>query len=373
MVKKLLSTLLIATFLLTSIGTVLATPVIDDAEDKKNEAQKEIDKLQEELEIIQGQQQDLLGEMSTYEAQIVELMATVEVIEGQIVDKKAELVQIQADLEVAKANEVKQYEDMKLRIQYMYERGDTGILEAILESGSMADLLNQLSYFKEVYDYDRKLLTAYEETKNEIIILEAQVQQELIELAELQVSLEAEQQTMEAALAKLEEQFDDYESMVANAKTRVADYKAVIEAQNKIIAAEEERIRQELAAGGSYDPGYSTNISPQELIEYALTFVGKPYVWGGTDPNKGADCSGYIQYVYAHFGITIPRTSWLQRGCGKAVSYDKAQPGDILCYEGHVALYMGNGMMVHAKGKAYGIVIDDNPHYKKILSIRRVL
>ncbi len=373
MVRKLLSTLLIATFLLGSMGSAWASSTIDQAEDKKNEAQKEMDKLYEEMELLQGQQDDLLGEMSAYEAQIVELMTTVEMIKGQIADKEAELVQIQADLEVARANEEKQYEDMKLRIQYMYERGDTAFLEAILESGSIADLLNQLSYYKEVYDYDRKLLAAYEATKNEIIVLEAQVQQELIELADLQTSLEAEQKTMEAALAELEEQFDDFESMKASATGKVAEYKAIIEAQNKIIAEEEERIRKEMEAGGSYDPGYSTNVEPDELIAYALTFVGKPYVWGGTDPNKGADCSGYIQYVYKHFGITIPRTSWLQRNCGKAVSYDKAQPGDILCYEGHVALYMGNDTMVHAKGKAYGIVIDHNPHYKKILTIRRVL
>lgn len=373
MVQKLTSTLLIATFLLLSVGTAWASSTIDQAEDKKNEAQKEMDKLYEQMEILQGQQDDLLGEMNEYEAQIVELMTTVEMIKGQITDKEAELVQIQADLEVAKANEKKQYEDMKLRIQYMYERGDVAFLEAILESGSIADLLNQLSYYNEVYTYDRKLLATYEATKNEIIALEAQVQLELVELAQLQASLEAEQKTMEAALAELEEQFEDYEAMVASAESRVADYKAIIAAQNKIIAEEEERIRKEMEAGGSYDPGYSTDVDPDELIAYALTFVGKPYVWGGTDPNTGADCSGYIQYVYKHFGITIPRTSWLQRKCGKAVSYDKAQPGDIICYDGHVALYMGNDTIVHAKGKDYGIVVQSNPNYKKIITIRRVL
>lgn len=373
MKQKLLSVLLIATFLVASMGNALASNVIDQAEDKKEEAQKEMDELYSEMEILQGQQEDLLGEMSVYEAQIVELMTTVEMIKSQIVDKNAELKQIQADLEVAKENERKQYEDMKLRIQYMYERGEGAFWIEILETGSMTDLLNQLSYYKEVYDYDRKLLDKYVETKNEIIELEAQVQLELVELAELEENLVTEQQTMEAALEKLQAQFEDYEDMLATAESRVSEYKAIIEAQNKIIKEEEERIRKELEAGGSYDPGYSTDIDPNELIAYALTFVGKPYVWGGVDPNKGADCSGYIQYVYNHFGITIPRTSWLQRNCGKAVSYDKAQPGDILCYEGHVALYMGNDTMVHAKGRDYGIVIDNNPHYKKILTIRRVL
>lgn len=373
MKQRFLSVLLIATFLLASMGSVWASSTIDQAEDKKDEAQKEMDELYEEMENLQGQQEELLGEMSEYEAQILELVTTVEMIKGQITDKEAELEQIQADLEIAKQNEQKQYEDMKLRIQYMYERGEGTFLVELLESGSITDLLNQLSYYQEVYDYDRKLLDKYVETKNEIIELEASVEQEIVELAELQVNLEAEQQTMEATLSEMEKKFDNFETMLASAESRVDEYKKIIEEQNKIIAAEEERIRQELAAGGSYDPGYSTKVSPEELIAYALTFVGKPYVWGGVDPNKGADCSGYIQYVYAHFGITIPRTSWLQRNAGKAVSLDKATPGDILCYEGHVALYMGDGMMVHAKGKAYGIVIDSNIHYKTILTIRRVL
>lgn len=121
------------------------------------------------------------------------------------------------------------------------------------------------------------------------------------------------------------------------------------------------------------NPGYATNVSGSDVVAYAMTFVGNPYVWGGKDPNTGADCSGFTSYVYAHFGISIPSYSYSQRSVGKEVSYENAQPGDLICYAGHVAIYMGNGKIVHAKGTAYGIVGNDNATYRPIITVRRVL
>ena len=125
--------------------------------------------------------------------------------------------------------------------------------------------------------------------------------------------------------------------------------------------------------GGGQDPGYTTGISGSDVVNYALGFVGNPYVWGGKDPNTGADCSGFTSYVYAHFGISIPSYSYAQRSVGREVSYANAQPGDLICYSGHVAIYMGNGQIVHAKGTAYGICAYDNATYRSIITVRRLL
>ena len=102
-----------------------------------------------------------------------------------------------------------------------------------------------------------------------------------------------------------------------------------------------------------------------------MQFVGKPYVWGGKDPNTGADCSGFTSYVYAHFGISIPSFSGAQRSCGQEVSYANAQAGDLICYSGHVALYIGNGQIVHASTAKTGIIVS-NADYKKVLAVRRI-
>ena len=109
------------------------------------------------------------------------------------------------------------------------------------------------------------------------------------------------------------------------------------------------------------------------VVDFATQFVGNPYVWGGTSLTGGADCSGFTQSVYANFGVSLPRTSYEQQNAGTEVSYADAQPGDLICYGGHVAIYMGNGRIVHASNSVDGIKISDNAAYRTIVSVRRLV
>lgn len=110
----------------------------------------------------------------------------------------------------------------------------------------------------------------------------------------------------------------------------------------------------------------------QMIAEYACQFIGNPYVWGGTSLTEGADCSGFVQSVFAHFGVSLPRTSYSQRSVGTGVSYEEALPGDIICYDGHVGIYIGNGEIVNARNPEKGIGITPAT-YRDILAVRRVL
>ncbi len=112
--------------------------------------------------------------------------------------------------------------------------------------------------------------------------------------------------------------------------------------------------------------------SGQAVIDFACQFIGNPYVWGGTSLTNGADCSGFVQSVYANFGISLPRTTWDMENVGYAVSFDQALPGDLVLYDGHVGLYMGDGNIVNAMNEAQGIGIC-NANYAPIITIRRVL
>lgn len=108
----------------------------------------------------------------------------------------------------------------------------------------------------------------------------------------------------------------------------------------------------------------SSGSGGSSVVDYAKQFVGNPYVWGGTSLTSGADCSGFVQSVYSNFGVSLPRTSYEQQNAGREVSYSEAQPGDLICYGGHVAIYMGNGKIVHASNSRDGIKVSDNAAYR---------
>ena len=119
------------------------------------------------------------------------------------------------------------------------------------------------------------------------------------------------------------------------------------------------------ATGGGSELGNS-------VANYACQFVGNPYVWGGTSLTNGADCSGFVMSVYNNFGVSLPHSSAADRSVGAAVNgIENAQPGDIVCYSGHVAIYIGNGQIVHASTAKTGIIIS-SATYRSILSIRRI-
>lgn len=112
--------------------------------------------------------------------------------------------------------------------------------------------------------------------------------------------------------------------------------------------------------------------SGSSVISYALQFVGNPYVWGGTSLTNGVDCSGFVMQVYAHYGISLPHSSVALRSVGRGVSYSEAQPGDIVCYSGHVGIYIGGGQIVHASNPRDGIKVS-TATFKSILAVRRVM
>ena len=115
------------------------------------------------------------------------------------------------------------------------------------------------------------------------------------------------------------------------------------------------------------------------LVQYATQFVGNPYVWGGTSLTRGADCSGFVLSVFAKYGISLPHSSGAQSNCGRRISASEAQPGDLICYSGHVAsrinhvaIYIGNGQVVHASSPKSGIKIS-GAYYRTPVKVVRII
>lgn len=404
--KRLTAALLVVALSFSQFSVALADKKTD-AQNKKKEAEENLNKKNEEIEEIEKEQQQLQSEINQLDSELGQVMIDLSVLEESLAIKEDELAQTKENLEQAKIDEQNQYEAMKKRIQFMYENGNSTLLSSILESDNISDMLNRVEYFNEMYDYDRSLLTTYKETKEQVAALEQQQEEEVAELEQTRVDYQAKAADYQNMIAQKESTMDNFSEKLKQVQLLAAQYQDTISAQNTIIADEEAREAAERAAqaaaaaaanqnnnstgntsggsgsgGGSsstggnsqnLNPGYATNVSGSDVVAYAMTFVGNPYVWGGKDPNTGADCSGFTSYVYAHFGINIPSYSYSQRSVGKEVSYENAQPGDLICYAGHVAIYMGNGKIVHAKGTAYGIVGNDNATYRPIITVRRVL
>lgn len=386
---------------------------IRDAQEKIDQANDQLDQTKSTISDIEKQQNSLQQEIDSLDSELVALLLDIEVLKDEISQKEADIAQATEDLAQAQESAEQQYESMKKRIRFMYERGDNALVESLLGAGSMADFLNRVEYFNQIYDYDRTMLTEYQETVTQVAALKETLEQEQQDMVALKENQEHQSAELQEMLNKKRATMDDFDTKLAQAEALAAQYKETIRKQNEIIVAEqariaaeeearrrreeeerrrqeEERRRQELAAqqqgnstdsgsssstgnsDGGANPAYRTNISGQEVVDFAMQFVGNPYVWGGTSLTNGADCSGFVMSVFAHFGISLPHSSYALRSCGQGVSYNNAQPGDLICYSGHVAIYAGGGRIVGAQSTAVGIATQ-NATYRTILAVRRVL
>lgn len=383
---------------------------LSKAKNKKSEAQTALDNANADIENIQSQQQELQSQIDALDADLVNIIMNSDILEGELSDKQTELDNVTAQLAQAQEDEQNQYDAMKKRIVYMYENGDDSYIEALVGATDFSDLLNRLEYAQQIYDYDRNLLTQYQETVQQVADLKSQVETEKAELEEVQQSYQEQQASYESMIAEKQSQMSDFDTQLASAQSLAAQYKATVDEQNEIIRQEQAAAAAAAAqnnnkgnntttannnngnttgnnngsntggdsttggstGGGGLNPSFSTSVSGSDVVSYACQFIGNPYVWGGESLTDGADCSGFIKSVYANFGISLPHSSVALQRAGSEVSYENAQPGDIVCYAGHVAIYMGGGQIVHASSPSTGIKTG-SATYRSIISVRRVL
>lgn len=374
-----------------------------DAEKKKSQAEQDLKDKKNEINGLKGQQQITADDIKNKSAKLDEILAAQKKLQTDITSKQAEIEQNQKDLAAAQEKQQEQYDAMKKRIQFMYENSaEDNIWTAIIESNGITDMLNRIEYVSDVYDSDRALMDSYQAAVEQVKEIGTKLDNDMNELTAMQDDYEKQQADVEAAIVALENQKEQYASQIAQAQQQAENYQNIITAQGKIIQEQEAAaaaaaaaaaransssssssydgggagnggIASDYAAGGGKNPGASTGVSGSSVVSYAMQFVGNPYVWGGNSLTNGVDCSGFVHEVYAHFGISTPRYSQAFKSVGQAVSFDNIQPGDVVVYPGHVAIYAGGGVIVEAQSTKAGITANRRVQCHTILAIRRLV
>ena len=392
------------------------------AEEEKSRAESEAQQLEEKLGQSRQNEQDL-------EEELVRLLALKDILESDMEELKTQIQRADRDYRQAEEKRQRQYDILKKRIQFLYEEGDITYLDILLKAKNIGDVVSQTEYFRQLYEYDQEIIQRYEKLKQEAAGKKELLEEKQSQLEVMEEENESQQKELEGFIEARKTESSSFALELEEAQARAAQAAGeVIRKTEEIrilrarqeeerIRQEKERIRQEQESAGrepgsagqasvaagrepgaaGWEPGAAgrepggagresggagtaggrpvKSIGGTEfgrnVADYALQFVGNPYVYGGTSLTGGTDCSGYTQSVYRHFGVSIPRTSGEQAGFGREIPYEEMEPGDLVCYSGHVAMYIGGGRIVHASSRKEGIKVSNDPAYRTIVSIRR--
>lgn len=348
--------------------------------------------LADEVSDLKQKKQETQNQVSDLQTQLNSLMTKISDLENDLIETGEEISQTEEDLKTAQEEQEQQYAAMKLRIKYMYEEGTgTATVEKVLTSGDISSVLTQAEYSQQVHSYDRDKLEEYVATVQKVEDLKTTLETKMADLQETQTEYDAQKDELNTTITEKSSEIANLDVKIDEAVKKAAEEeakrKAAEEAAKK--AAEEAAKKNNSSSStsnrnnsnnssssssnsgsssssssgsssssssGSSSSGSSSSSSSSPsysadkgsiIVNAAYSQIGVPYVWGGTTPGVGLDCSGLVQYCYRQAGIPIPRTSGDILAHGTIVN--NPQPGDICWTPGHVAIYIGGGQMIEAQ------------------------
>lgn len=350
---------------------------------------------------LQEQKQAAEDEVSSLQSQLNTLMTKITELENDLITTGEEITQTKADLQTAQEDEQKQYEEMKLRIKYMYEAGSgSAAVEKVMTTGSISGMLTQAEYSQQVHTYDRQKLQEYADTVQKVEDLQDTLETKMSDLKKTQKEFESQQDELNTTITEKSAEVQNLDGQLQAAIKKAAEAEAARQKAAQEAAAKKASQQSNSStssnkgtSGGSsasntgsnstskptatpsapttskpsvstptvstpsadsgttstptYTPDYNQSAA-DIIVSAAWSQVGNAvYVWGTQIPYVSFDCSGLVQWCYAQAGISIPRQSTSIKNSGTIVS--DPRPGDICWTPGHVAIYIGNGQMIEAQ------------------------
>jgi cell wall-associated NlpC family hydrolase len=370
---------LLTLFLTLSMGFALfVTPAAAVSRSELDALKQQQEQLAQQKSGIQAQYDEISGRVSSQKQRLDLLTdqlditnSEIENLSQQIAIYTGSIAEMENQLNIDSQKEQELLAHYKIRVRAMEENGKFTYLAILFGAKSFDDLLSRIDCIQEIMEYDSGLVEDVRAAQAKVQDAKADMEAEMAEqekvcaeYKEKQAELLSQQAEVEDVLESLQADSAEYESQLASVSAlqtslsgQISDMEAEL-AELERIRAEQEAARRSAAQGSSQGSQWygdtAGTASGQDIVDYAMNFLGVSYVYGGTSPS-GFDCSGLVYYCYRHFGYSVNRTAAGLAYNGTEVSSYDLQPGDVILftssdgsYIGHTGLYIGNGQFIHA-------------------------
>ncbi|QAT38867.1 C40 family peptidase [Clostridium sp. JN-9] len=329
--KRALSAVLAISLVLTLKGTAFADPA-------------GLQKSQSALKSTQDKRQSLEDDIQKMDNQVQVLTNKIDDNNKNIEKTKKDIAATQKDLDKSEEDIQAEQDIFNKRVRAMYISGSDSYIYVILEAKGLGDLVSRVENVKKVIDFDKNIIKDLDNKKKGI--------------EDKKKALDAENDNLLAIKSDNEKKLAQINSEKDAIVKKANEYKNEEKKYSSQISAFQAEAAKYVSGITASVPKYqpsrgAASISSNSVVAYAANFIGTPYVWGGTSPRPGFDCSGFVQYVYGHFGVSLDRSTYEQIHDGAEVPLNSIQPGDLVFFGSydsphHVGIYVGNGMYIHA-------------------------
>jgi cell wall-associated NlpC family hydrolase len=314
---------LLALAVLPLAGPATPAPPVETKEAEARQVLAQIQALDSSLELV----------IDSYNSAQVELD---EIVAAQKLNEKR--------LKIARSNLGTAQGTLEERLVQLYQNGSPDLVEILLGSSSLDEILDGIETASRVTDQDEQILNEVRTFRGEIKQREAELEEARSKQEQIVAERAAKRQEIEATLAQRQELLDSIKDQIAELKAEER------RRQERLEAAAQARLNSQPTTTSSGGGGSAPPSKYGGVVGIAMQYLGIPYQWGGESPSTGFDCSGFTYYVFSRVGVSLPRTVSTQYAVGVAVSRSQLQPGDLVFFNGlgHVGIYIGGNQFIHS-------------------------